>query len=146
MSQLFEAGVDEKIIQSHSGHRSTDALRMYERVTPAQQQAVSNILTSGEKKEYRDEMQVVSAQPSLSKPTTYPGAVRPQSPVWPVVSPASFQSMAAVHSTANNPALSGFQCYGCHINIYQGPVMQSSQPPKNDHMLSEQQFESFSDF
>jgi len=39
-------------------------LRMYERITPAQQQAVSNILTSGEKKEYRDEVQVVSAQPS----------------------------------------------------------------------------------
>jgi len=29
VSQLFEAGVDEKIIQSRSGHRSTDALRMY---------------------------------------------------------------------------------------------------------------------
>ena len=37
VSQLFEAGVDEKIIQSRSGHRSTDALRMYERITPAQQ-------------------------------------------------------------------------------------------------------------
>ena len=49
VSELFEAGVDEKIIQSCSGHRSTDALRMYERITPAQQQAVSNILTSGEK-------------------------------------------------------------------------------------------------
>ena len=63
-SQLFEAGVGKKNIRSRSGHRSTDALRMYERITPAQQQAVSNILTSGEKKEYRDEVQVVSAQPS----------------------------------------------------------------------------------
>jgi len=63
VSQSFEAGVDEKIIQRRSGHRSTDALRMYERITPAQQQAVSNILTSGEKKKFRDEMRVVSAQP-----------------------------------------------------------------------------------
>jgi len=29
VSQLFEAGVDEKIIQSRLGHRSTDALRVY---------------------------------------------------------------------------------------------------------------------
>ena len=76
-------------------------------------------------------------------PTTYPGAVRPQSPV---MSHASFQSMSAVHSTANNPALSGFQCCGCHINSYKGRVMQNSQPPKNEYMLSEQQFKSFSDF
>ena len=48
-SQLFEAGVGKKTIQSRSGHRSTDALRMYERITPAQQQAALNILTSGEK-------------------------------------------------------------------------------------------------
>ena len=61
----------------------TDALRMYERITPAQQQAVSNILTSGEKKEYRDEVQVVSAQPSpvcpqalsLPRPIPDPNAV-----------------------------------------------------------------------
>ena len=64
VSQLFEAGVDEKIIRCRLGHRSTDALTMYEHVTPPQQQAVSNILTSA-KKEYRDEMQVISAQASL---------------------------------------------------------------------------------
>ena len=146
VSQLFEAGVDEKIIQSRSGHRSTDALRMYERITPAQQQAVSNILMSGEKKEYRDEVQVVSAQPSpvcpqalsLPRPIPDPNAVS---------LPANyFQSMAAVHSTANSPTFSGFQCYGCHINIYQGPVNQTTKPHGKENMLSEQEFESFCDF
>jgi len=62
-SQLFEAGADEKIIQSRSAHRSTDALWMHEHI--AQQQAVSNILTSGEE-EFGDEMEVVSAQTAAS--------------------------------------------------------------------------------
>ena len=34
-------------IQSRTGHRSLQALRLYERPTDEQQQAVSNILTSG---------------------------------------------------------------------------------------------------
>ena len=104
---LRAAGVDEKVIQSRSGHRSLDALRMYERVTPAQQQAVSNILTSGEKKQYREEVQLVSA-------------ASPQ----PVDLPISLQSMATFQSTANGPAHSGINCYGCSVNIYQGPVNQ----------------------
>lgn len=32
VSQLFEAGVDEKLIQSHSGHKCLESLHMYERV------------------------------------------------------------------------------------------------------------------
>ena len=66
VSQLFEAGVDEKIFQSHSGHRSNEALQMYEKITPAQQKAVSTILTSGEKKEYRRELQTFSINLSPS--------------------------------------------------------------------------------
>ena len=151
VSQLFEAGVDEKIIQSHSGHRSIDALRMYECITPAQQQAVSNILTSGEKKEYRDEVQVVSAQPSPVCPQAL-SLPRPIPDQNAVPLPANyFQSMAAVHSTANSPTFLGFQCCRCHINIYQGiriqgPVNQTTKPHGKENMLSEQEFESFCDF
>ena len=36
VSQLFEAEVNEKIIQRHSGQTSLDTLRCYERITPAQ--------------------------------------------------------------------------------------------------------------
>ena len=46
VSQLFEAEVNEKIIQKNSGHMSLDALRCYERITPAQDMTVSNILAS----------------------------------------------------------------------------------------------------
>ena len=43
-SELFEAGVPEKMIQQRIGHRSLDALRIYEHTTFQQHQAVSNIL------------------------------------------------------------------------------------------------------
>ena len=46
---LFDAGVPEALIQKRSGHRSTKALRMYERVTPDQDLAVSKILHSTSK-------------------------------------------------------------------------------------------------
>ena len=119
---------------------------MYECITPAQQQAVSNILTSGEKKEYRDEVQVVSAQPSPVCPQTL-SLPRPIPDRNAVPLPANyFQSMAAVHFTANSPTFSGFQCYGCHINIYHGPVNQTTKPHDKENMLSEQEFESFHDF
>ena len=165
VSQFFEAGVDEKIIQSHSGHRSTDALRMYGRITPAQQQAVSNILTSGEKKEYWEEMQTVSAQPSaavgLLTPTPYPGSValaRPyqypgavQSPVWtgPMIStprPATVQSVESMHSTTSSPALLGIQCCGHSTNIYWEPVSQRLDTKPVDVDLSHCEFKRFSDF
>ena len=49
---LFDAGVPEAIIQKRSGHKSTAALRMYERITSEQELAVSNILQSQEKLTY----------------------------------------------------------------------------------------------
>ncbi len=52
-SALFDAGVPERIIQSRTGHRSLDALRVYERVTDAQSHQVSKIL-SGNKKTFTD--------------------------------------------------------------------------------------------
>ena len=45
---LFQSGVSEKLIQQRTGHRSTDALRQYERTSESQLVEVSNIM-SGEK-------------------------------------------------------------------------------------------------
>lgn len=39
-TQLFASNVPEKMIQSRTGHRSLDALRLYERPTDEQNQAV----------------------------------------------------------------------------------------------------------
>ena len=52
-SSLFDAGVPERIIQARTGHRSLDALRLYERVTDKQNLQVSKIL-SGEKEIFEE--------------------------------------------------------------------------------------------
>ena len=100
-------------------------------------------------------MQIVSAKPSAAcpqavsfpRPVRYPGVI--QSPVWPALStprPASVQSVAAMNSTTSSPALSGIQCYGCSINIYQGPVNQQMNTQPVDQELSRQEFENFCNF
>ena len=42
---LYTAGVPEKIIQGHTGHRSIECLRMYEHTNEKQQLAVSKVLS-----------------------------------------------------------------------------------------------------
>ena len=61
-SHMFSASVPEKLIQSRTGHRSLEALRLYERPSHEQQQAVSNVLTSGaEAREFGKELTNVTA-------------------------------------------------------------------------------------
>ena len=45
-TELFRAGVPEKIIQERTGHRSLKALRTYERTTERQHLAVANVLSA----------------------------------------------------------------------------------------------------
>ena len=47
VSDLFQAGVPEKIIKERSGHLSTDGLRQYQRTTTEQEENVSKVLASG---------------------------------------------------------------------------------------------------
>lgn len=47
VSDLFQAGVPEKLIQERSGHMSIDGLRQYQRTTLGQEEAVSKVLTTG---------------------------------------------------------------------------------------------------
>ena len=54
---LFDANVPEAIIQKRSGHSSTRALRMYERMTPQQDLAVSKILQSEQKLSFKEAKQ-----------------------------------------------------------------------------------------
>ena len=41
---LFQQGVDEQLIMMRTGHRSTDGVRAYKRVSESQQQALSSVL------------------------------------------------------------------------------------------------------
>ena len=43
---MCAAGVPESLIQKQTGHKSLDALQLYERVTQHQEKAVSSILAS----------------------------------------------------------------------------------------------------
>ena len=50
---MFQAGVPEKIVQERTGHRSLEALRMYERSTTTQHMEVSRVLSA--QKDQKDE-------------------------------------------------------------------------------------------
>ena len=52
-SALLNAGVQEAVIQKRTGHKSMEALRLYERVSDEQQVAVLEILACGTKKELK---------------------------------------------------------------------------------------------
>ena len=45
-TQMYDSGVPEKMIQERTGHRSLEALRIYERTNEDQRQAVSAILSA----------------------------------------------------------------------------------------------------
>ena len=69
ISDLYQAGVPEKVIQERSGHLSISGLRQYERTTLGQQQAVSRILSSREGTTFQKQLslqttsRVIPAQP-----------------------------------------------------------------------------------
>lgn len=45
-TELFTAGIPEKVIQKHTGHLSLSGLRHYERVTEQQEMSVSRVLST----------------------------------------------------------------------------------------------------
>ena len=47
VSDLFQAGVPDKIIKERSGHLSMDGLHQYQRTTSEQEENVSKVLASG---------------------------------------------------------------------------------------------------
>ena len=55
-TQLYTAGVPEKIIQERTGHRSVECLRSYERTSEKQHHAVSKILSSSSELNFQTEM------------------------------------------------------------------------------------------
>ena len=113
VSQLFEAGVDEKLIQSRSGHRRLESLRMYERVNANQEQAVSNILSSTERVDYWSEVERLQKSKEQTDAQQKPEECLQQ---------PSQEVMAVNHQNSTNvPYFSGFQCYGCTVNVFQGP-------------------------
>ena len=65
-SELFEARVPEKIIKERTGHRSLEVLRLYERTTSNQHQAVSKVLSGQRKTTFQEAVR----QQSVDHPTS----------------------------------------------------------------------------
>ena len=55
-TELYTAGVPEKIIKERTGHKSLECLRMYERTSTKQHKAVSRVLSSTSGTNYSMEM------------------------------------------------------------------------------------------
>lgn len=121
-TRMYRSGIPEKTIQSRTGHKSVDALRVYERPGQEQQQMACNALTD------------VSNCQSLSSNL---GAGKPQSarpwfnlPMTPSVPPT-------------------FTFSGCSVNVFTAPIM--NQGPFQAHSsenfgLSESEVDDFSKF
>ena len=71
-TQLYTAGVPEKIIQERTGHRSVECLRSYERTNEKQQHAVSRILSSGTELNFQTEMKRLETHKTHSFSKTCP--------------------------------------------------------------------------
>lgn len=65
---MFESNVPEKLIQARTGHRCVESLRLYERPSEQQQQAVLNILTTSSR-EFGTEITNISAANEITQPS-----------------------------------------------------------------------------
>ena len=50
-TRLFQSGIDEQLIMSHTGHRSIDGVRSYKRISEEQKKSVSGVLSSSSRKD-----------------------------------------------------------------------------------------------
>ena len=66
-TELYNAGVPEKIIKERTGHRSLEALRMYEQTSEKQHLAVSRILSGSSDTSFNLEMMKTTTNNSYSK-------------------------------------------------------------------------------
>ena len=94
---LYAAGIPEHLIQQHTGHRSIEALRLYERPTQQQQRAVSDVLASTSVKSYTEAMVPHPATPTGPMPTATYKTSSPSHPAQSV--PPSTSNFSVSHST-----------------------------------------------
>ena len=112
-SELFEAGVPEKIIKERTGHRSLEALRVYERTTMDQQKAVSALLSSEKKKSFQQAIQHQSINIQHQQPQVNQPQINPSQQVGPyqvfnncsvVINAAPGTSTSPVPNSVNPPS------------------------------------------
>ena len=118
-TNLYAAGVPEKIIQSRTGHTSLEALRKYERISTEQEETVSKILT-GEIDTF-DNATLSNKEPIITKPTTNLSTCGQITSFKHDVDDSKL-------SPITNSSAPGVQYKDCVVNIYQTPTMMPVPP------------------
>ena len=95
-TELYESGVPEKLIQERTGHRSLEALRVYERTNVQQHKAVSSILSAPVQSSYSQQMHTADGNAASS------------------IQRCQSSDTSAPHLA---PGLTLQNLYGCTINI-----------------------------
>ena len=135
-TEMFATNVPEKLIQSRTGHRSVKALRLYERPSHDQHQAVSKVLTS------------VAPQRSFGKELSN---IRSSTSQHTSVISKSAENRATRSTTVQSPFPTGFQMpalFGnmnqCSVNIninMNQPAIKSSVEEEFDQLVSDVNYE-----
>ena len=115
-SELFQAGMPEKVIQQRTGHLSLQGMHHYERTTSQQQQAVSRILNSDEDTTFEREVAVVGFTQTVTSAHAKISMSARQIPRLPSCAPAG------------NGGVGPMQFNGCSVVIYQGNSTPSAPP------------------
>jgi len=111
---MFQSNVPENIIQKTTGHRSTSALRMYERISAEQHQAVSRVMMS-------------------SKPTSFPAQME--------CSRAVETSQMTVKNVAANPGSDLQRVFGDLTNCTIGKITININPAVTVQQTAEEEFD-----
>ena len=105
-TELFQAGVSEKVIQNRSGYRSLEGLRKYECISEQQKRNACRVLTPYAEKE---QTSMEDSTPSTSQ-----------------LSPMQ-QNVMLMNSQQKQQqptcSFSGTSLSGCTINVYQGATV-----------------------
>ena len=113
-SRMYECHVPEKLIKERTGHRSIDALRVYECESLTQQQAVSSVVASTQYMDFKDVAVPMPKEQVLDAFTQGPPA--PSSPA-----PTKGSEVVQQRDTAGLVAGWSIQsCSNCTINITLG--------------------------
>ena len=111
---MYECHAPEKLIKKQIGHRSIDALQVYERESLTQQQAVSSVVVSTQYMDFKDVAVPIPREQVLDAFTQGPPAPGTPAPTkgFEVVQPRDTAGLVAGWSIQS--------CSNCTINITLG--------------------------
>ena len=125
VTELFNAGVPEKVIQDRTGHRSLEGLRKYERISEEQKEIACKVLavTNNEDESIvtHDNEPSQDMKPAVLSPTT---SCQDLNPACCHSTHESLSFMQNLHHSSEQFPTCTFGSaglHGCTINIYQAP-------------------------